>query len=98
MNSKSFGLEDAHMDEHGYVMATLPANTDKELPVAGFLAHVDKAVPIWRLPTSGPMIENYSGGVLNRELDVYESGRFSGIGKIIKAKRNYLATPSVTKL
>ncbi|MEL6926768.1 MAG: peptidase T, partial [Bacteroidota bacterium] len=33
------GLEDAHMDEHGYVFATLPANTDKQVPVICFCSH-----------------------------------------------------------
>lgn len=35
------GLTDARVDEHGYVMATLPANTTKKTPVAGFIAHLD---------------------------------------------------------
>ncbi|MBM3403948.1 MAG: peptidase T [Bacteroidetes bacterium] len=35
------GLKDAVMDDHGYVMATLPATTKKKVPVIGFLAHVD---------------------------------------------------------
>ena len=34
------GLVDITMDENGYVMATLPANTDKEIPTIGFLAHL----------------------------------------------------------
>ncbi len=39
---KSIGLEDAAMDEHGYVFATIPATTKKsKVPVIGFLAHVD---------------------------------------------------------
>src|SRR3954447_9424939 len=39
---KSIGLADASIDEHGYVMATIPATTTKtNVPVIGFLAHVD---------------------------------------------------------
>ena len=38
---KKMGLEDAHMDEWGYVMATLPSNTRKNVPAIGFIAHVD---------------------------------------------------------
>jgi tripeptide aminopeptidase len=37
------GVTDAHMDEFGYVYATIPANTDKEVPAICFLAHVDTA-------------------------------------------------------
>lgn len=35
------GIADAHLDEHGYVYATLPANTDKKVPVICFCAHMD---------------------------------------------------------
>ena len=35
------GLEDVTMDEHGYVMATIPATSAKRVPVIGFVAHVD---------------------------------------------------------
>jgi|SRR6185312_13493308 len=39
---KALGLQDVAMDEHGYVMATLPATTKKTgVPVIGFIAHVD---------------------------------------------------------
>ncbi len=39
---KTLGIADAAMDEHGYVMATLPATTGKTgVPVIGFIAHVD---------------------------------------------------------
>jgi tripeptide aminopeptidase len=40
---KAIGLEDASLDEHGYVYATIPATTDKEVPVLCFCAHVDTA-------------------------------------------------------
>ena len=35
------GLKDARMDEWGYVTATLPANTDKKVPVIAFIGHAD---------------------------------------------------------
>jgi len=35
------GIEDAHMDEHGYVYATIPSNTDKDVPVICFCSHMD---------------------------------------------------------
>jgi tripeptide aminopeptidase len=39
---KAIGLADATIDEHGYVMATIPATTKKTgVPVIGFIAHVD---------------------------------------------------------
>jgi tripeptide aminopeptidase len=38
---RAIGVEDAAMDEHGYVMATIPATVDREVPVVGLVAHVD---------------------------------------------------------
>src|SRR5688572_15391658 len=38
---KELGIDDAHLDEHGYVYATIPSNTDKNVPVICFCAHVD---------------------------------------------------------
>src|SRR5580658_8552771 len=38
---RSLGLEDASMDAHGYVMATLPSNDGAAAPVIGLLAHMD---------------------------------------------------------
>ncbi|HEY0898796.1 MAG TPA: tripeptide aminopeptidase PepT, partial [Sphingobacteriaceae bacterium] len=35
------GIEDAHLDEHGYVYATIPSNTTKNVPVICFCSHVD---------------------------------------------------------
>ena len=35
------GLEDITLDENGYLMATLPANIDRETPTVGFIAHLD---------------------------------------------------------
>lgn len=35
------GIKDAHLDEFGYVYATLPSNTHKEVPVICFCSHVD---------------------------------------------------------
>ena len=40
---KEMGIADAHMDEYGYVYATIPPTTDKKVPVICFCAHVDTA-------------------------------------------------------
>lgn len=39
----AMGISDAHLDEFGYVYATIPANTDKKVPVICFCSHVDTA-------------------------------------------------------
>src|SRR5687767_6569169 len=40
---KQLGIRDAHLDEHGYVYATIPSNSPKKVPVIAFCAHVDTA-------------------------------------------------------
>lgn len=40
---RQMGVSDAHMDEYGYVYATIPSNTSKKVPVVCFCAHVDTA-------------------------------------------------------
>lgn len=40
---QQIGIADAHLDEYGYVYATIPATTDKQVPVICFCSHVDTA-------------------------------------------------------
>lgn len=39
----AIGVTDAHLDEYGYVYATIPSNTDKKVPVICFCSHMDTA-------------------------------------------------------
>jgi len=68
----AFGLKDVVLDEFGYVMATLPANTAKKVPVIGFIAHVDTAPDMSGANINPRLVENYDGSdiVLNKELNV----------------------------
>ena len=59
---KKMGLEDAHMDDWGYVMATLPANTDKEVPPIAFIAHVDTSPAVTGKNVKPIIHKNYKGG------------------------------------
>jgi len=63
------GLKDAHMDEWGYVYATLPANTEKKLPVVGFIAHMDVVADVQSHNIKPQVFSNYDGGdlLLNKE-------------------------------
>lgn len=69
---KHIGLSDVSIDENGYVMATLPANSSKKTPVIGFIAHMDTAPDMPGNDVKPQLIENYDGSeiVLNRELGV----------------------------
>ncbi|MDN7244903.1 peptidase T [Planococcus shenhongbingii] len=58
---KEIGLEDVSMDEFGYLFGTLPANTEKEIPVVGFLAHVDTATDFTGKNVNPQRIDNYDG-------------------------------------
>lgn len=67
---ESLGLEDVDMDEHGYVYATLPANTDKHVPVIGFIAHMDTSPDCSGANVRPRIIPNYDGTdiALNEEV------------------------------
>lgn len=69
---KAIGMQDIQLDENGYLMATLPANTTKDVPVIGFLAHVDTATDFTGKNVQPQIIENYDGSdiVLNEALSV----------------------------
>ncbi|MBU8748734.1 peptidase T [Bacillus subtilis] len=69
---KSIGMQDAAIDENGYVMATLPSNTEKDVPTIGFLAHVDTATDFTGKNVNPQIIESYDGKdiVLNEQLQV----------------------------
>jgi tripeptide aminopeptidase len=58
---KSIGLEDAHMDDWGYVYATIPSNTNKQVPVICFCSHVDTAPDASGTGVKPLMHQNYQG-------------------------------------
>lgn len=74
---KGIGMEEVTIDENGYVFATLPSNTDKEVPTIGFLAHVDTATDFTGKNVNPQLIENFDGNdiVLNKELNVVLSSK-----------------------
>jgi tripeptide aminopeptidase len=69
---KAIGMEEVTMDENGYIMATLPANTEKDVPTIGFLAHMDTAPEFTGANVHPQIVENYDGGdiVLNESLNI----------------------------
>lgn len=58
---QAIGLTDVEMDEHAYVYATLPANTEKEVPVIGFIAHMDTSPDCSGTNIRPRIISNYDG-------------------------------------
>ena len=59
---KEMGVEDARMDSYGYVYATIPPTTDKELPVIGLIAHMDTSSAVSGKDVKPRIVENYDGG------------------------------------
>ncbi|MFC6648006.1 peptidase T [Paenibacillus rhizoplanae] len=72
---QELGLTEITVDEHAYVMASLPANTDKEVPVIGFLAHLDTATDFTGTNVKPQIVENYDGQdlVLNEAQNIIMS-------------------------
>lgn len=68
----AMGIQDAAMDEHGYVMGTIPSNLDKKVPTIGFIAHMDTAPDLTTIGIKPRLVENYDGSVirLNAEHDI----------------------------
>lgn len=69
---KNIGLSDVSIDENGYVMATLPSNTDKVLPTIGFIAHMDTSPEMTAKHVVPSIIKNYNGEtiILNSEENI----------------------------
>ena len=78
----SIGLQDVNLDKNGYVMATLPANTDKEIPTIGFIAHMDTSPDMSGKHVKPRIISNYDGEniILNEGKGiVFETGKYPEI-------------------
>ncbi len=65
----ALGLEEVTLDDNGYLMATLPSNTDKAVPTIGFIAHMDTAPDMSGLNVKPRIVAGYDGGdiTLNKE-------------------------------
>ncbi len=92
------GLEDVSMDENGYVMASLPSNSDKEIPTIGFIAHLDTAPDFSGKSVKPQIVENYDGKdiVLNEELNIILSP--DDFSELLKYKGQDLITTNGTTL
>ena len=59
---QAIGLADAHLDEHGYVYATIPANTGKRVPSICFCSHMDTSPDCTGANVKPQIVKNYRGG------------------------------------
>ena len=69
---EDIGLNDAAMDQWGYVTATLPGNVDHHVPVIGLIAHLDTSPDVSGENVQAQIHKNYQGGdiVISRERDI----------------------------
>ena len=79
---KKIGLEDAHMDEWGYVMATLPSNLpegkNKNVPTIALIAHVDTSPSVTGKDVKPVVHKNYQSGNIKLQNE----------GRVIKESEN----------
>ena len=59
------GAQDVSMDSHGYVFATIPATSSKQVPTIGFIAHVDTSPEMSGKDVRPLLHENYDGGEIH---------------------------------
>jgi tripeptide aminopeptidase len=72
------GLEDVELDENCYIMATLPSNLDYDVPIIGFISHIDTSPDFTGANVKPQIIENYDGKdiVLNKEQNIILSSTY----------------------
>ncbi|MFT6837257.1 MAG: tripeptide aminopeptidase [Sediminicola sp.] len=66
---KGIGMQDVTIDENAYIMATLPSNIEKQVPVIGFISHFDTSPDFSGTNVKPQIVHNYDGQdiVLNKE-------------------------------
>ena len=58
---ESIGMTEVELDENGYLYATLPANTDRNVPTIGFIAHMDTSPDCSGKDVKPRIVKNYDG-------------------------------------
>ncbi|RXG89710.1 peptidase T [Bradyrhizobium sp. C-145] len=74
---KAMGVEDAHLDDYGYVYGTIPANTPKKVPVICFCSHMDTSPDVTGKDVKPQVVTNYRGGDIVLPGDTSQVIRFA---------------------
>ncbi|HER41007.1 MAG TPA: peptidase T, partial [Salinimicrobium catena] len=95
---EEMGMQEVSIDEHAYVMATLPSNVDHEVPTIGFVAHFDTTPDFSGTNVNPQIIENYDGGdiVLDKEKNIILSPEY--FDDLLQYKGQTLITTDGTTL
>lgn len=75
---QAMGIADAHLDEHGYVYATIPATTDKQVPTICFCSHMDTSPDCSGANVKPQIVKNYQGGDIVLRPDIGPIGGLQG--------------------
>ncbi len=92
------GLTDAHLDEHGYVYATIPSNVEKPVPVICFCSHMDTAPDFTGTDVKPRIISNYRGGDIQLSGDAQRVIRVSDNPALLDQIGNDIITTDGTTL
>lgn len=93
---QTMGLTEITLDDNGYLFATLPATTEKDVPTIGFLAHVDTATDYTGKDVKPQIVENYDGQDL--VLNATTTMKVSDFPELLKYKGHTLMTTDGTTL
>jgi tripeptide aminopeptidase len=74
---KAMGVADAHLDDYGYVYGTIPANTEKKVPVICFCSHMDTSPDCSGKDVKPQVVKNYRGGDITLPGDTSQVIRFA---------------------
>ncbi len=94
----ALGLEDAHLDEHGNVYATVPANTDKQVPVICFCSHMDTAPDFSGAGVKPQIVKGYNGGDITLKGDTRQVIRVRDHPELANQVGNDIVTTDGTTL
>ena len=69
---KVIGMQDIHLDKNCYIMATLPSNVSHNVPIIGFVSHMDTSPDFTGKNIKPQITENYQGNdiILNKEKNI----------------------------
>lgn len=95
---KAMGVEDAHLDNYGYVYGTIPANTTKKVPVICFCSHMDTSPDVTGKDVKPQIVKNYRGGDITLPGDTSQVIRFDEHSALKNQIGNDIVTTDGTTL
>jgi tripeptide aminopeptidase len=95
---QAMGLTDAHLDRNGYVYATIPATSEKQVPVVCFCSHMDTSPDCSGANVRPQLVKNYRGGDIVLPADSSQVNRFSDHPALASQIGNDIITTDGTTL